>query len=162
MGFSPELIEFYSTSFLNFLRMPNLDIIYDVTIAITRDEINTYKWVIYQPTFLPSFVTFDGFCFSPWLKTLSFGGNGREIPSNGPPRVEFNISFKKAHYNVARALVLSNSHCVIMNQISMDARPCSIKVLHKMTCTIHFSCKIFVAFSASSFALLSFGNVKIF
>ena len=55
-------------------------------------------------------------------------------------------------YNIARALVLSNSHCVIMNQISMDARPCSIKVLHKMTCAIHFSCKISVAFSASSFA----------
>ena len=40
--------------------MPNLDIIYDVTIAVTWDEINTYKWVIYQPTCLPSFVTFDG------------------------------------------------------------------------------------------------------
>ena len=40
-----------------FFRMPNLDIIYDVTIAVTWDEINTYKWVIYQPTCLRSFVT---------------------------------------------------------------------------------------------------------
>ena len=38
--------------------MPNLDIIYDVKIAVTWDEINTDKWVIYQPTCLPGFVTF--------------------------------------------------------------------------------------------------------
>ena len=37
------------------------------------------------------------------------------------------ILFWIQYYNIARALVLSNSHCVIMNQISMDARPCSIK-----------------------------------
>ena len=65
--------------------MPNLDIIYDVTIAVTWDGINTYKWVIYQPTCLPSFVTFDGFCFSLWPNALSFGGNGRKNLSNGPP-----------------------------------------------------------------------------
>ena len=35
--------------------------------------------------------------------------------------------FNNYIYNIARALVLSNSHFVIMNQISMDARPCSIK-----------------------------------
>ena len=43
MGFSPEIIEFYTenyyqvftVSFLNFLFIPNLDIIYDVTIAVT-------------------------------------------------------------------------------------------------------------------------------
>ena len=68
-----------------FFRMLNLDIIYDVTIAVTWDEINTYKWVIYQPTRLPSFVTFDGICFSLRPRTLSFGGNGRKNPSNGPP-----------------------------------------------------------------------------
>ena len=65
--------------------MPNLDIIYDVTIAVTWDEINIYKWIIYQPTCLSSFVTFDGFCFSLRPRTLSFGGNGRKSPSNGPP-----------------------------------------------------------------------------
>ena len=31
-------------------QMANLDIIYDVTLAVTRVEINIYKWVIYQPT----------------------------------------------------------------------------------------------------------------
>ena len=65
--------------------MPNLDIIYDVTIAVSWDEINTYKEVIYQPTSLPSFVTFDAFYFCVRPKTLSFGGNGRKSPSNGPP-----------------------------------------------------------------------------
>ena len=39
----------------------------------------------------------------------------------------FKYTFIKIDYNIARALVLSNSHCVIMNQISMDARPRSIK-----------------------------------
>ena len=51
MGFSPEIIEFYAktydrifaTFFLNFFRMPNLDIIYDVIKAATWDEINTNK-----------------------------------------------------------------------------------------------------------------------
>ena len=42
-------------------------------------------------------------------------------------RSEVRTKTTKGHYNIARALVLSNSYCVIMNQISMDARPCSIK-----------------------------------
>ena len=54
--------------------MPNLDIIYDVTIAVTWDETNTYQWVIYQLTCLPSFLTFDGFCFS--LELLVLEGTG--------------------------------------------------------------------------------------
>ena len=59
-------------------------------------------------------------------------------------------------YNIARALVLSKSCWAIMNKIFMYARPCSIK----WRVQFHFSCKISVAFSASSFCL-SFGNVKI-
>ena len=51
IGFSPETIEFYTEnyyqiftiSFLNFFLIPNLDIIYDVTIAVTWDEINANK-----------------------------------------------------------------------------------------------------------------------
>ena len=50
-GFSPEIIEFYAENyyqiftifFLNFFLISNLDIIYDVTIAVTWDEINTNK-----------------------------------------------------------------------------------------------------------------------
>ena len=57
--------------------MPNLDIIYDVTIAVTWDEIKTYKWVIYQPTCLASFVTFDGYSASVYdLKLLVLEGTG--------------------------------------------------------------------------------------
>ena len=59
--------------------MPNLDIIYDVTTEVTRDEKKTNKQVIYQTTSLPRFVTFDAFYFCLWPKTLSFerylGGN---------------------------------------------------------------------------------------
>ena len=51
IGFSPEIIEFYAESyyqiftiaFLNFFLMRNLDIIYDVTMAVTWNEINTNK-----------------------------------------------------------------------------------------------------------------------
>ena len=51
IGFSPEIIEFYAENyyqiftipFLNFFLISNLDIIYDVTIAVTWDEINTNK-----------------------------------------------------------------------------------------------------------------------
>ena len=32
--------------------MPNLSVIYDITIAVTWDEINTNKQVTYQPTCL--------------------------------------------------------------------------------------------------------------
>ena len=73
MGFSPEIIEFYtenyyhiftSTSFLNFCLMSNLDIVYDVTIAVTWDDINTNKLVIYQRTCLPS-------CYIPCILLLS-------------------------------------------------------------------------------------------
>ena len=93
MGFSPEIIEFsaencyqiFNTSFLNFLSDAKSGHIYDVTIAVTWDEINSNKWVIYQPTCRPSFVTFDAFYFCLWPRTLSFGGNGRKSPSNGPP-----------------------------------------------------------------------------
>ena len=55
-----------------FVRMPNLDIIYDVTTEVTCDERKTNKQVIYQTTSLPSFVTFDAFYFCLWPKTLSF------------------------------------------------------------------------------------------
>ena len=53
-------------------------------------------------------------------------------------------------------LVLSKSYWAIMNNIFMDAQPCSIK----WCVQFHFSCKISFEFSASSFCL-SFGNVKI-
>ena len=74
MGFSAEIIEFYAEnlyqvftlSFLNFFLMANLDIICDVTIAVKQNETNTNKYVIYQPTVLPSFVTFDEFYFCLW------------------------------------------------------------------------------------------------
>lgn len=62
----------------------------------------------------------------------------------------------KSFYNIARALVLSKSHWAIMNKIFMYARPCSIK----WRVQFHFSCKIVVEFSVSSFCL-SFDNVKI-
>ena len=80
MGFSPELIEFCtenyyhiftSTSFLNFCLIPNfLDIVYnnDVTIAVTCDDINTNKLVIYQRTCLPS-------CYIPCILLLSMALN---------------------------------------------------------------------------------------
>ena len=48
----------------------------------------------------------------------------------------------------ASTLVLSKSYWAIMNKISMYARPCSIKWREQFS---HFSCKISVAFSASSF-----------
>ena len=38
--------------------MPNLDIIYDVTIDVTWNKRKTNKQVIYQTTSLPGFVTF--------------------------------------------------------------------------------------------------------
>ena len=60
--------------------MQNLYIIYDVTIVFTWNEINTNKQVIYQPTFLPSFVTFDAFYFCVWLRTLSFCKEREEKP----------------------------------------------------------------------------------
>ena len=60
------------------------------------------------------------------------------------------------NYNIARSLVLSKSYWTIMNKIFMYARPCSIK----WRVQFRFSCKISVAFSASSFCLI-FGNVKI-
>ena len=66
------------------------------------------------------------------------------------------IAIKNKHYNIARALVLSKSYWAIMNKIFMYARPCSIK----WRVQFHFSCKISVEFSASSFCL-SFRNVKI-
>ena len=62
----------------------------------------------------------------------------------------------KAHYNIARALVLCKSYWAIMKKIFMYARPCSIK----WRVQFHFSCKISVEFSPRSFCL-SFGNVKI-
>ena len=93
MGFTPEIIEFYAenyyqiftTFFLNFCPMPNLDIIYDVTIAVAWDEINTNEYIIYQLTCLPSFVTFDSFYVCLWHRTLSFGGSGGKSSSNQPP-----------------------------------------------------------------------------
>ena len=60
--------------FPEFLLMPNLDIIYDVTTEVTWDERKTNKQVIYQTTFLTSFVTFDAFYFCLWPKTLHFEG----------------------------------------------------------------------------------------
>ena len=65
--------------------MPNLDITYGVTIAVTWDEVNINKKEIYQPTGMPSFVTFDAVHFCLWPKTLSFGRNARKSPSNRPP-----------------------------------------------------------------------------
>ena len=57
--------------------MPNLDIIYDVTIAVTQDETNNNKAVIYQPTCLPSLVTFDGsVCFCLWPRLVVLEGSG--------------------------------------------------------------------------------------
>ena len=70
---------------LIFLLMPNLDIIYDVTIAVTWDEIKTNYQVISHPTSLPSSVTFDAFYFCLQPKTLSFERYGRKSPSNRPP-----------------------------------------------------------------------------
>ena len=52
--------------------MPNLDIIYDVTIEVTWDERKTNKQVIYQTSSLPIFVTLDAFYFCLWPKTLGF------------------------------------------------------------------------------------------
>lgn len=66
------------------------------------------------------------------------------------------VMMYKSFYNIARALVLSKSHWAIMNKIFMYARPCSIK----WRVQFHFSCKIVVEFSVSSFCL-SFDNVKI-
>ena len=48
-GFSPEIMKFYeenwyyffTTSLPNFFPMPNLDIIYDVKIAVTWEQIDT-------------------------------------------------------------------------------------------------------------------------
>ena len=78
-------------------------------------------------------------------------------------QVDFKIQYdlltsicKKMYYNIARALVLSKSYWAIMNKIFVYTRPCSIK----WHVQFHFSCKISVEFSASSFCL-SFGNVKI-
>ena len=51
--------------------MPNLNIIYDVTTAVTQDEASTNKEVIYQPACLRSFVTFDGFYFYSQPRTLN-------------------------------------------------------------------------------------------
>ena len=65
--------------------MSNVDIIYDITIAVTWDEINTNKYRICQPTWLPSFVTFDALYFCLWPRTLSFGRNALKSPSNQPP-----------------------------------------------------------------------------
>ena len=50
--------------------MPNLDIIYDVTTEVTCDERKNNKQVIYQTTFLRSFITFNAFYFCLWPKTL--------------------------------------------------------------------------------------------
>ena len=95
MGFSPEIIEFYAenwykiftTSFLNFY---------------SGAKFGHYLWphnsshmgwnknqlegnLYYQPTSLPSFVTFDVFYFCLWPKTLSFERYGRKSPSNRQP-----------------------------------------------------------------------------
>lgn len=61
-----------------------MDILYDVTIAVTWDKINTTKLVIHLLTCAPSFVTFDAFYFCVWPRTVSFGGNVRKRTSDGP------------------------------------------------------------------------------
>ena len=60
--------------------MPNLDIIFDVTIAVTWDEIKTLTGNLS----LPSFVTFDASYFCLWPKTLRFERYGKKSPSNRP------------------------------------------------------------------------------
>ena len=108
------IIKFLTLLSFIFFRMPNLDIIYDVTIAVTWNEINTNRQVINQPTCLPSFVTFNAFYFSLWPRTLSFLGNGRKSPSKGPPRTcsgrqasDLNISVRES--DLIRPLILSNN-----------------------------------------------------
>ena len=75
--------------------MPNLDIIYDVTTEITWHERKTNKQVIYQTTYLPSFVTFDAFYFCLWPKTLSFerhlGGKAPATDHRGYLRLTVNF-----------------------------------------------------------------------
>ena len=65
------------------------------------------------------------------------------------------IILKQLLWHRARASPIQ-SWTKIVNQFFMYAWPCSIK----WRVQFQFSCKIFVAFSASSFCL-SFGNVKI-
>ena len=86
--------------------MQNLDIIYDVTTAVTQDETNTNKEVIYQRTCLPSFVTFDGFFFCLWPRTLIFRRNGRKSPSNRPPwlPITYRIRLKIVTYKARSGL----------------------------------------------------------
>ena len=55
-----------------------MDIIYDVTIAVTWNKINTNRKVVNQPTCLPSFVTIDASYFCLWKRTLGFLGNERK------------------------------------------------------------------------------------
>ena len=69
--------------------MPNLDIIYDVTIAVTWDEINTNKYVIYQTTCLPSFVIFDAFYFCLWLELSDLKGAGEKALATDHPSWPF-------------------------------------------------------------------------
>ena len=52
----------------------------------------------------------------------------------------------KASYNIARALVLSNSYCVIMVKIFMFAPPCSIK----WRVQFYYSCKISLSLTAGA------------
>ena len=58
----------------------------DITIAVTWDVTKTNEQVIYQPTSLPSFVTFYAFyfCARVWPKTVCFERYGRKNPSNRP------------------------------------------------------------------------------
>ena len=44
------------------------------------------------------------------------------------------LYFKTIHYNIARALVLSNSYVAIMAKISIYARSC----VYNMACTVSF------------------------
>ena len=83
--------------------MPNLDIIYDVTIAVTQDETNNNKEVIYQPTCLPSFVTFDGsVCFCLWPRLLVLEGSGGKA-----------LKTKESQAGLVRVSLFWKSHCVI-------------------------------------------------
>ena len=54
--------------------MPNLNIIYDVTIEVTWDKRKTNEQVIYQTTSLPSFVKFNAFYLCLWPNTLKLRG----------------------------------------------------------------------------------------
>ena len=75
--------------------------------------------VIYRPTCLLSFVTFDGIDFCLWPRTLSFGRNDRKSPSNRPRCDDKYIRFFLA---VAYERCVTINYQVIITETSLQCK----------------------------------------